>query len=58
MRVQSVKTKKDAYLYALDKLRVMFEIAYTSDDFQKLKMFNLNPDQLLVLLSSINFTHG
>jgi len=50
MRVTQVKTKKDAFAYALDKLRVMFDIAYDTDDFQKIKMFNLNPDQLLCLL--------
>jgi len=33
MRVKSVNTKKDAFLYALDKLRVMFEVAYTESDF-------------------------
>ena len=36
----------------------MFEVAYEESDFQKLKMFNLNPDQLLVLLQSKNFTNG
>jgi hypothetical protein len=58
MRVKMVETKKDAFLYALDKLRVMFEVSYNTEDFQKIKMFNLNPDQLLMLLASENFTRG
>ena len=37
MRVKSVETKKDAFLYALDKLRVMFDIGYKVYDFQKIK---------------------
>ena len=44
MEVTRVENKKDAFLYALDKLRVMFELTYTEEDFQKIKMFNLNPD--------------
>lgn len=58
MRVKKVETKKDAFSYALDKLRVMFDIGYQEGDFQKLKMYNLNPDQLLCLLQSRNFTEG
>ena len=58
MRVTQVNTKKDAFSYALDKLRVMFDIAYETEDFQKIKMYNLNPDQLLCLLQSKNFTEG
>ena len=50
MRVKHVETKKDAFLFALDKLRVMFETSYNTYDFQQLKMYGLNPDQLLVLL--------
>ena len=50
MRVTKVETKKDAFTYALDKLRVMFEVGYSTEDFQKIKMYNLNPDQLLCLL--------
>ena len=42
----------------MDKLRVMFDIAYETEDFQKVKMYNLNPDQLLCLLQSPNFTEG
>ena len=33
MKVKSVENKKDAYLYALDKLRVMFEVGYNTEDF-------------------------
>ena len=44
MTVKNVETKKDAFLFALDKLRVMFEVGYTKNDFQKIKMYNLNPD--------------
>ena len=33
MKVKSVNNKKDAFLYALDKLRVMFDVAYTREDF-------------------------
>ena len=33
MQVKEVKNKKDAYLYALDKLRVMFDVAYSAEDF-------------------------
>jgi hypothetical protein len=58
MRVKLVETKNDAFLYALDKLRVMFDVAYNSEDFQQVKMYNLNPDQLLMLLASENFTKG
>ena len=29
MTVKNVETKKDAFHFALDKLRVMFEVAYT-----------------------------
>ena len=36
----------------------MFEVAYRTEDFQQLRMFNLNSDQLLVLLRSTNFVHG
>lgn len=56
MRVKVVETKKDAFLYALDKLRVMFDLTYSESDFQDLKMYNMNPDQLLILLQSTNFT--
>ena len=28
MRVKNVESKKDAFLYALDKLRVMFDLSY------------------------------
>ena len=34
MRVKLVETKNDAFLFALDKLRVMFDVAYNSEDFQ------------------------
>ena len=44
MTVKNVETKKDAFHYALDKLRVMFEVGYTAKDFQKIKMYHLNPD--------------
>ena len=44
MKVKKVETKKDAYLYALDKLRIMFDVAYTRDAFQRIKMYNLNVD--------------
>ena len=58
MRVKLVETKNDAFLFALEKLRVMFDVAYNSEDFQQVKMYNLNPDQLLMLLASENFTKG
>ena len=36
----------------------MFNITYTREDFHQLKMYNLNPDQMLTLLQSGNFTQG
>ena len=39
----------------LDKLRVMFDVAYISKDFKDLRMYKLNSDQLLALLKSTNF---
>jgi hypothetical protein len=39
----------------LEKLRVMFDVAYSSKDFKDLKMYKLNSDQLLTLLKSNNF---
>lgn len=33
----------------------MFDVAYQPYDFDKLKMFNLNSEQLLTLLNSENF---
>ena len=34
MRVKRVDSKKDAFSYALDKLRVMFDLGYKEEDFQ------------------------
>lgn len=42
----------------LDKLRIMFDVRYNSQDFDKLKMYNLNPDQLFALLQSTNFVEN
>ena len=33
MRITSVDSKKEAFLYALDKLRVMFDLGYKEGDF-------------------------
>ena len=30
----------------------MFKVAYTTEDFQKLKMYRLNPEQLLALMKA------
>jgi len=39
----------------LDKLRIMFDVTYTKQDFDDLKMYKLNSDRLLTLLKSSNF---
>lgn len=41
--------------HQFEKLKIMFEVAYLADDFDKLKMYALNSEQLLTLLKSQNF---
>ncbi len=55
LEIKRPDSKKQVYEQMLDKLRIMFEVAYTPQDFDKLKMYSLNSDQLLVLLKSQNF---
>ena len=38
------ETKKQMYVRQFEKLRIMFELAYTRDMFQDLKMFKLNSE--------------
>ena len=51
--MQNIKNpdgKRQVYDQLLDKLRIMFDVAYTTEDFNELKMYGLNTDQLLALL--------
>lgn len=51
--MQNIKNpdgKRQVYDQLLDKLRIMFDVAYTIEDFNELKMYGLNTDQLLALL--------
>ena len=53
--IKKPDTKRQAYLQQLEKLRIMFDLAYVRDDFHHIKMFQLNSEQLFTLLSSKNF---
>lgn len=53
--VRRPDTKRQHYEQLLDKLRIMFDVAYGPGDFAALRIFKLNSDQLLSLLRSSNF---
>lgn len=48
--------KSQILKHQFEKLKIMFDLAYKSQDFEELKMWALNSDQLLTLLRSENFT--
>lgn len=44
--------------HQFEKMKIMFDMTYTPQDFDALKMFALNSEQLLTLLRSENFTRN
>ena len=44
LEIKRPDSKKQVYEQMLDKLRIMFEVAYSPEDFDKLKMYSLNSD--------------
>eukprot|EP00347_Sterkiella_histriomuscorum_P005962 403354597 len=56
-RVKKPKEKKEIFNYQMDKLNVLIHF-YTKEDFDNVKFFKLNADQILVFLGNPNFTHG
>lgn len=50
LKIKVPDSKKQHYEQMLDKLRIMFDVTYTTQDFAKLKMYSLNSDQLLALM--------
>jgi hypothetical protein len=55
MSIKKPESKKQHYEQSLEKLRMMFDMQYSTQDFSNLKIYNLNSDQCLALLSSENF---
>lgn len=55
LEIRKPDGKRQVYQQSLDKLRIMFDLAYTEQDFDRLKLYNLNHDQMLALLKSRNF---
>ena len=49
--------KKQVYRYQLEKLRIMLHF-YTPEDFDQIKFFRLNSDQILQFLDCPNFTQN
>lgn len=47
--------KQQITKHQFEKLKIMFDVAYTPDDFDALKTYSLNSEQLLTLLKSENF---
>jgi hypothetical protein len=58
MKLKRTDSKSQVYEQMLDKVRIMFDTRYTSEDFDQLKLHNLNADQLFCLLKSENFVEN
>jgi hypothetical protein len=55
LKLKKPDSKKQHYEQMLEKLRIMFELTYSQEDFALLKYYNLNSDQLLTILKASNF---
>lgn len=56
-KIKKPKEKKEIYKYQMDKLNVLINF-YNSQDFEAVKFYKLNSDQILVFLGNSNFTNG